>query len=404
MTVLTGKKARATGQSGFTLVELIVAMAVFIFVIIIASDAFNTILSQSGKLMREEESSIEGIIGLEILRHDLEQAGFGLPWDFGDTAFNYTEAVETVPKSFNDSTTTTKVPRPLTLGNNLDSASGMVEGSDYLVIRGTTLGRSQASQRWTYLTYSSAKKPPRSWPSGNIPNGAGVIMLRRTFNESAVTHQLVHSGDTFAQAFSAAGFDASAFNPLVPQEAFYLYGVDLVDPSKTNAGLRMPFNRADYYVKKPDPAVAGCQEKTGTLYKATVNHADGKLNSIPLLDCVADMQVMLGWDMNGDGTVDTWSGADNSSVAGVGSAAQVNSALTESATQRAQLRMVKVYVLAQEGRKDPSYKVENPKIVVGDKYAGEKDQTHEYTLTGDQLNYRWKVYRVVVRPKNLTGQ
>jgi prepilin-type N-terminal cleavage/methylation domain-containing protein len=394
MTVLTGKSARPTGQSGFTLVELIVAMAVFISVIVIASSAFNTIISQSGKLMREEESSIEGIIGLEILRHDLEQAGFGLSWDFGGTPFEYNEAVETFPKTLNDAPT--NVPRPLTMGNNLDAASGMVEGSDYLVIRGTTVGRSQASQRWTYLTYSSVKKPPRNWPSGNIPVGARVIMLRRTYSENAVTNQLVHNGNTFAQAYSATGFD-DPFKPALPQETFYVYGVD--DGDK----LQMPFNRADYFVKKPDPLMAGCAQETGTFYKATVNHADGKLNSIPLLDCVADMQVVLGWDINGDGTVDTWSSPAKEDRSGVGSEAEVQSALGTAATQRAQLKLVKVYLLAQEGRRDLSYKVADPKIVVGNKDT-EKALTHEYTLSTEQQNYRWKVYRVVVRPKNLTGQ
>ncbi len=62
---------------------------------------------------------------------------------------------------------------------------------------------------------------------------------------------------------------------------------------------------------------------TGILYKTTVNHADGKLTYIPVLDCVLDMQVVLGWDLNGDGLIDTWSNADGSVVSGVGTVADV---------------------------------------------------------------------------------
>ena len=63
---------------GFTLIELIVVMAVFVVVIAISGDAFKTVLQQASKLFRSEESNIEGIVGLEVFRHDLQQAGYGL--------------------------------------------------------------------------------------------------------------------------------------------------------------------------------------------------------------------------------------------------------------------------------------------------------------------------------------
>ena len=44
--------------------------------------AFNTIITNSSKSSKIEESNIEGMIGLEMMRHDLEQMGFGLPWGF----------------------------------------------------------------------------------------------------------------------------------------------------------------------------------------------------------------------------------------------------------------------------------------------------------------------------------
>src|SRR5664280_1739013 len=92
------------GEDGFTLIEMIVVMAIFIVVIIITSSAFNTVLSQTKKVSKSEESNIEGVIGLEMFRHDLAQAGFGLFTDIDATALPvYDEAAAgTQAAKYND--------------------------------------------------------------------------------------------------------------------------------------------------------------------------------------------------------------------------------------------------------------------------------------------------------------
>ncbi len=37
------------------------------------------------------------------------------------------------------------------------------------------------------------------------------------------------------------------------------------------------------------------------------------------MDCVADMQVVFGWDIDKDGDIDTYSDADGATVSGTGS-------------------------------------------------------------------------------------
>jgi len=93
--------------SGFTLIEVLVTMSVFIVVMVIAAETFKNIVNVSSRLSKSEESNIEGIIGLEVLRHDLEQIGFGLPWGFcrpasgttdgscANTDISYLEAIDT---------------------------------------------------------------------------------------------------------------------------------------------------------------------------------------------------------------------------------------------------------------------------------------------------------------------
>jgi hypothetical protein len=143
------------------------------------------------------------------------------------------------------------------------------------------------------------------------------------------------------------------------------------------------------------------------LYKTTVNHNGGDLLKIPVLDCVLDMQVVLGWDWDNNGVIDTYSNADGTLAAGLVtnvSAAFIqdpnNNSLTFTPNIRNNLKMIKVYILAQNGKKDPGYTATLPLYVSDD---GERSFTRAtgYPLTTAQMNYRWKLYRIVARPKNL---
>lgn len=412
-------------QKGFTLVELIVTMAIFIFVIMITSDAFNVIITQSSRLMKSEESNIAGMIGLEQFSHDIQQGGFGLPHRFPATAPVYSEADGVPASTYNDAPS--NVPRAFSSGDNLTGISGggsagnIVDGSDYLAIRGTTVGRAIASQRWTYLRYSSSTPKPNTWPSAseNIEENAKVIVLNRTFNNGQYTNQLVtNSGlvanpenvDYYSATYRADGLndsgwdDTAAFNPTTPNEVYFVYGLDKGGGS-TN--LRMPFNRSDYFVSRPTSSGSmpvACAPKTGILYKTTVRQTSGILDYIPLVDCVADMQVVYGWDLkNGgsagtDGLIDTYSSADGDPAIGEASNAEVQAALTDAAAIRASLKLIKVYLLVQNGAKDKNYTSPTTFELFDD---GLSTLGRTYTLDSNMLNYRWKVYRIVVRPKNL---
>ncbi len=63
---------------GFTLIEMIIVMSIFMIVLLISATAFKTILSNTQISFGSERSSIEGVVGMEMLRHDLQQAGFAL--------------------------------------------------------------------------------------------------------------------------------------------------------------------------------------------------------------------------------------------------------------------------------------------------------------------------------------
>lgn len=414
-------------QAGFTLVELLISMAVFIIIMVIAGNAFNKIVTQSSKYSKMEESNIEGVIGLEIMRHDLEQIGFGLPWGWSKAKNTPPTELEVSTISYLEAATS-----PASLLNDAPSgiprafASSAVLGnftSAYIALKGATLGRSKASQRWTYIPFHNYSASPResrpvSFSSNNPSTGDKVIIVTSHFNNDELDHRLVVDPDAntiFHQDFSASNM-SSKFLPIDDLQTYMAYGIDDIAP-------RMPFNRTDFFIKVPSGTEGSlpsfCAPRTGVLYKATVNHADGKYTYIPLLDCVADMQVVLGWDSSEGGkagAVDVYSSlpkADGSvecsvtslkgDIEGVTGDSNKPGYLKDSKYLREHLKVIKVYILAQEGKIDPGYTSPVTNIEVGDRIAHGLYPTKTYSLSDAQRHYRWKLYRIVARPKNLSS-
>lgn len=404
---------------GFTLIEMIIVMTVFITVIIISGNVFNTVLQQASKIVRSEESNIEGIVGLEMFRHDLQQAGYGLFTEplctayngeaIGEPASDYNEIKRTIADPC-DNDVVKEIPanrlppRAMVAGNNLDGTEGnILAGSDYLALKGLTLARNAASQKWTYLEKDASGTVPKVWPSKaeNLISSDRVMLMRRSVDQSDKTYAIepnAASGNAFFRQFNSsfAQYSTNTYQ-------YVVYGLD------DDGTPRMPFNRSDYFVAKPDSSVSPiCAKGIGNLYKATINQGDGQRSLLPLLDCVADMQVVFGWDLTignssatgQDGIIDTWSSPDPKSSTGSASEADLKAAMEDPKLLSAALKIIKVYVLAQVGRKDSGYTSTSP-ILVGEE--GESSITHSYALTQDMLNYHWKVFRIVVRPKNLVS-
>jgi hypothetical protein len=174
-----------------------------------------------------------------------------------------------------------------------------------------------------------------------------------------------------------------------------VYGVD------PDTDLRMPFNRADYFIVNAN-IPKRCAPNTGILEKAVVNQNGGGFNFLPLLDCVADMQVIFRLDMNSDGMIGTITNADGSSViSSEGSdSTHVQAALKNAAGLRDHLKEMRVYVLAHEGQKDSHYAYPDKTITVGEPGAG-RTFPLETTIGKDWQHYRWKVYTIAVQLNNL---
>jgi type II secretory pathway pseudopilin PulG len=395
--------------AGYTMVELLVVMGIFIVVVVISSTAFEGILTRAGQQQKSSETQIEGALGLELMRADLAQAGYGLPWTFRNlNTLSYLEAVGGVgvpvagidASLFND---TPNAPRAA-LGGTISATGTSFDGADYLVVKSPLVGMNSADKKWTFVNYSGTVGADsylkRHNNADDLATDDRVVTINSTFDKlgNATYELVVDATGNFDYAVPTVSGSsplqpAAAFRPTDPTNTFLAYGIRGKDASASV--LRMPFNRADYFVARPASGMpASCAPGTGILFKAVLENCPsggncGGFTTYPLLDCVADLQVIFSLDTNGDGSVDYHGKEDE--LTGL-TAQQI----------RSQLKDIRVYVLAQEGRKDKSYSYPNKTVTVGEFNKGRSFDLS--TLSGignDWMRYRWKIYTIVVRPKNL---
>lgn len=319
-------------NSGFTLIELLVVVVIMGFVLAATTDTFVGLLRGYKQQSKIAETNIEGIIGLELMRQDIERAGFGLPWAISSAMPDYSEAATAPASNYNDSTH--NPPSPILNGHDgwVDPGSGLAN-SDYLVIKATNVPRSTASQLWSYMTTSEIK----SWsPASENPQPTDYVIVLSPGTGNGDARSLLNAGAKLQDIALPAGND--------PQPEL-IFGI-----SPDTAPLR-PFNRADFMILGPgqtiDKIPSRCAPNAGVLVKKVLNQSNGSNSTeiLPLLDCVADLKVIFRLDTNGDGAIETVS----DTVAGL-SAQDI----------RKQMKEIRVYILAHEGQKDQSFTYSNP--------------------------------------------
>jgi hypothetical protein len=441
---------------GFSLVELLVVTVLLMFVILISASGFESVMKINTGLTRSAQSQTEGMVGLEMLRKDLNSAGYGLPWSFQVTPTgNYLEAdlAADVPVKgvsaalFNDAppnsgsaVPTPAAPRAVLVGSVSSSqatilaSGGTVNsnpGTDYLVIKSAAVSFSPAAGKWAYVNYSGNQLANVSYiPKWNNAEDLGiddaVITHVSTFSVGGQAQHVLAQMD--AQHFSyrmknssSPATGCSTVNSqgrFIPEHDNYKPSGSLVDPFGTKINnekvivygvnafsggtdsIRMPYNRADYFVMRPATGMpAACNPGTGKLYKAVLNNwlgdAGGQQTLYPLLDCVGDLQVVFEL-------------VDQANPTNTGFRDDLGS--LSAADIRQQLKYIRVYILAHEGGKDLrySYPYSNPAevVVLGDRDIKSMGRTFSETdmlnfFGPDWKHYRWKVYTIVGEPRNL---
>ena len=354
-------------KKGFTLIELLIVMAILSIVLAIVFNFFYQTLSSYIEESGITESSIEKYIGLEILRKDIEMAGFGLPWEINNSV-NYQEAksdnsYSVDPSSFNGSGT----PFAFSFSNN-----GGYNGSDILVIRSSVANiDNDSARKWGYAYYDGSQWCIKSLSGLNFNNNDYFIAIDpssralKCFNNNCTDEWYSHS-----------------LNPDLGSEynkIYFIFGI-------TSSDLRMPFNRVDYYIKRPnDNFPKKCNRDTYILYRSEIRHSDGERYEHPILDCVVDFQVVFGIDSDDDGVIDLWE--------------KDLSSLTSPEDMRNKLKELIIYIVHQVGERNKT-KVFN-KSSIELKFPDNSSKIIDLTTISNYKFYRWKVIKFKVIPLNL---
>jgi prepilin-type N-terminal cleavage/methylation domain len=352
-------------NAAFTLVELMIAMAIVMVVLYAAINFFIVSVRQYKVQTKITETNVEGILGLELFRQDLENLGYGLPWNnlglYSETGVALNDGNNIAPRAV----------------LSIDGATFTVNNSDYLVIKSARVGMSDAAGKWTTLTQTGSI---RTWTPAteNLADTDYVIVLA-VGSTDANRRSLVNNSSPYT-TYSAVS--STSFLPVDPYSANIVYGIDNVQPVR-------PFNRADYYIDNTAGTVPQrCAPNTGVLVKAVLPHDGTTPTLLPLLDCAADMQVVYGIKSSPTDNLVTY-------IPNQALFYPPASSTPTAADIRSQLVEVRVHILAQEGQRDDSYTTPSNTIFVGSQGIGRTFDVSGYR------NYRWKQYSIVVKPKNL---
>ncbi len=436
-------------EEGFTMVELMITMVIFVIVIAAASQVFTGLLTQFKQQSKISESNTEGIVGLEILRRDLAEAGLGLPWTMDGAT--YSEAINDTGTLWNDSLLNDGPPNNPARGTDPAGSSnppgafrvltgvGIQNSAVVLSIKAVNVAMNDTCQKSTYIANNGAlPNTIKVWNStgDDLVASDRVIVLnpldatnnKNVLQNNGGTFYITRGDTTFSFNQSGPTYTTNAFEPTVGLLGkFVVYGIAPYDAAHPTAVPRMPFNRADYYVKIPSTNMPKrCAPNTGVLYKATVNNKAGTCTGcgdfleLPLLDCVADIKVfflMDNKDQNGnpgsDGQID-WAptGTVCPNTPPLQSPTSDISCLTADQV-RQQVKEVRVYIVAQEGQKDTNYDFSQggARTSLNGTIIDPVDPTKSTTVvTVDLKNligdpeykyYRWKLYTLVVQPNSL---
>lgn len=382
-------------NKGYTLVELVVVMAIFLVVMIMSSYAFEKIVKTGGQQAKSAQTQITGRVGLEMMRAAIGHAGYGLFWTFQNVPNSYTEVGAPPVSSLGvDAAVFTAFNDPLVAPRAV--VSGASSNGAYLVIKSTLTGMDPTTRKWSYMNYSSSSGTNASYIRNiSVPDPGWVgadraIIITSTFG-GGESKQLAMNGTSFFHNFSQTL--NSNFMPDDPYQMRIVYGVARQD-------LRMPYNRTDFYLDMNAPKKPlTCNPGTGVLYMAiagqngdyTDTNSTTKL-LYPLLDCIGDLQV--GFDLLKD---------DGTPVSSNALIDPDSATVLDAAGIRAKLKNVRVFLLAQEGKKDTNFSYPGDSITVGSDGLGTvwTATTMSGKFGSDWRNYRWNVYSFTVNLTNI---
>jgi prepilin-type N-terminal cleavage/methylation domain-containing protein len=374
---------KLNNSSGFSMVEMLMALAIFSIITVGVFSALDAQMGHSRKESIVGQSDIEFIVAKSLIERDLAMAGFGLADDYAGFG-PPSPATEFNPRAYQSV--------------NSDTAP------DELRLMGTALGvNSRQAQGWTYLRAIDESVPSISYATWsdareNLQDGDRVVVMdpstKTLLGETDGTDNywlFEYQGNSAKMTIANPDIAVTPFSSTSRHVVYGLYGSDN-DEDDTEATLT-PYYSVRYYRSSSTFSAETCAEGTRNLLRAESRKNESPDNGDPVLSCVLDFQVAFGLDRDENDTIETWDD---------GGETYVNGYTREN--QRKRLKQVRVYLLVQSGRRDPAYTYPQNSIRVGETLIidGVSQTTGRLvTLTDAQKQYRWKLIALNITPRNL---
>ncbi len=233
-------------SNGFTLVELLVTLFIIVLVLGASYITYINLLKGFKGESKEVESQIEKVVGLELLRLDLEHAGLGIGVDQPD-----------LPIQWDGST--------LTILSTLNNSSKKTFG-------------------WLMVNCNSGLWPTNYLDTREVTSNTNIVFLDA----------------------SSRNFVANSTSLSCPGSDIYLgFPVQNSVANGTANGCSTQWCNIITYSLSSSQNISTCNPNTRNLVRKTGSAALNNGTGTPILNCVADFQVRFDLDTDGDNIVDS---------------------------------------------------------------------------------------------------
>ncbi len=341
------------GEKGLSLVELIITMFIVLLVLSGAYFTYTNLLKGFKQETISVETEMEKLVGTELIRLDLEHAGYGIGID-----------EPYLPIEWHESTS----------GNYTDYIK-----SKKLVIRATLNNTNKKTYGWILFKCSDKT---------DILNDSIVVDNRLDKNNQSI----VILDDR--KKIASTSTDLRLTDTCPNKGVFLGFPIDREYVNRTGTfDCRYQICHAVRYTFSLSNPLKDCNPNTRNLLR------EGK----PILDCVADMKIQYWLDTDQDGRIDKPGSSpiilDNNfqlDITKNNDFVDLNGdGKITSQEVRKQIKLISVYILLQEGKKDPAFTFNAPSGYV------ETQDNVKLKLPPEFKHYKWKVIKITVRPLNL---
>lgn len=337
-------------RRGATLVELLITIVISLVVLSAVYLTYIKLFKGFKTGTVSQITELQKAAGSEIVRLDVEHAGFGIAY---------------------------------------------MDKDHYRPIEWSSANRTLTIRSTLNLT----SQPTVGWALVNCNSGTGTISHSEILSGSKPYVVFLTLDKKFVANSNSKFVPDSAGNIACPSYNGYLLvfpysdnatgtGCCVEDNSTTACSTYQECNKITYRLSKTQN-LSYCNPSTKNLLRAV-----GKSNGTPIINCVNDFNVRFTFDINNDGQIEPNERDANIGNLSVYSAEDIGKRLKE----------VHIFALHQVGKYNPDYKFTNYKMVNGTAYVEvplENGDTLNLKLPNKFKHYKWEVLNMSVEPMDI---